>query len=87
MALNKKITTQYGCECEYWKITILNTNWINYSADVIMEGFLNETARQNKSQPLDRRVYHLEGIKIEDNLVEKGYLKAKEDEFTDAEDC
>jgi hypothetical protein len=57
-----------------------------------MDGFLNEQARIDRKQPLDRRVYSYTSenfpFEVTDNLVAKSYtLIEAMPEFSDAVDC
>lgn len=91
MALKLSKETQYGVNCEYWKVTTTNIDWFAKTASIIMDGFLNEQARQDRKQPLDQKRYSYIGdtfpFAVTDNLVAKSYEIIKATDFGDAIDC
>jgi hypothetical protein len=91
MALKKVTETQYGVNCEYWKVTTTNVDWFARTATIIVDGFLNEDARIDRKEPLDKKVYSFVDKEFifnnEDNLVAKSYEILKEKDFSGSEDC
>lgn len=55
MALNKPISTAYGIDLSYWKVTRLNIDWLNKVAEVFLGGWPNQQARTNGVDALEYR--------------------------------
>jgi hypothetical protein len=53
MALQKTISTPYGVDLTYWKVTRLNIDWLNQIGEVFLGGWPNQQARLNGVQALE----------------------------------
>jgi hypothetical protein len=102
MALKKKIYTDdnTGVYAEYWKISEINSNWLNDRIEIILSGFFNEETRRLNKNPVlrktsyalgeDARIYFSaismqpEGV----DIIQEAYnfVKRVERDFYDAED-
>lgn len=102
MAFKKKIYTEdnTGVYAEYWKISEINSNWLNDKIEIIISGFFNEEARRSNKNPIlkktcyavgeDARLYFSairmqpEGI----DIIQEAYnfTKRVDRDFYDAED-
>lgn len=63
MALLKRIYTEddTGVYAEYWKISEINSNWLNDRIEIVLVGFFNEDARRSNKNPLIRKVTYALG--------------------------
>lgn len=63
MALLKRIYTEddTGVYAEYWKISEINSNWLNDKIEIVLAGFFNEDARRNNKNPLIKKVTYALG--------------------------
>ena len=63
MALLKRIYTEddTGVYAEYWKISEINSNWLNDRIEIVLAGFFNEDARRNNKNPLTKKVIYALG--------------------------
>lgn len=52
MALTKSVTTVHGVSANYWKITILDIDFLSEIAIVQIDLFLNQAARDADKRPL-----------------------------------
>ena len=97
MALSKQIATPYGVLASYWKITHLNLNRIDGSADLVVSGYYDRYTRENGSQAMKELEYHVspeiflqlsQNIDPQVDIVASGYEFLKQQpEFIFAEDC
>ena len=102
MALKKKIYTDdnSGVYAEYWKISEINSNWLNNIIEITVVGYFSEEARFSGRNPFLKRVVYAkesqalqyfsaivmqpEGI----DILHEAYMfvKGHVGEFIDAED-
>ena len=63
MALLKRIYTEddTGVYAEYWKISEINSNWLNDRIEIVLSGFFNADARRSNKNPLIRKVTYALG--------------------------
>jgi hypothetical protein len=55
MALQKTITTVYGVDLNYWKVTRLNIDWHNKIAEVFLGGWPQQATRLQGTEALEYR--------------------------------
>jgi hypothetical protein len=63
MALLKKIYTEdnTGVYAEYWKISEINSNWLNDKIEIVLAGFFDEDSRRNNKNPLLKKTVYALG--------------------------
>jgi len=81
MALKIKKQLPTGIDAEYWNIAEINCN--SSGANIVMSGFLNQSARNAGKERIDVKFFTVDiDIKTYDKkLIEEAYKKVKTDKF------
>ena len=102
MALLKRIYTEdnTGVYAEYWKISEINSNWLNDKIEIVLSGFFDEASRRSGKNPLTKRVRYALGQDAKTyfsaiamqpqgiDIIQEAYnfVKTFDAEFVDAQD-
>ena len=67
MAFEKQIYTSdnTGVSANYWKITQIDTNWINKIISIKISGFLDEQSRMNNKSEIMHKQYTFDSLNFD----------------------
>ena len=90
MALKKTIELESGITVEYFRLSQLNIN--GDQASFILEGYINQSARENGKQPIyeagNSGMIPYDKSKVDESPFAQAYTKIKTlPSWADAEDC
>lgn len=74
MALFKKVELNSGVEVNYWKLSNFHIDWNNKKIVIILQGFIDQNARNSDKACADMRYFTLESKEFEEFISKNELL-------------